>query len=204
MKKSITNKDKKKFGAHDTDTEHMTRKGMAPPPRIIDFSKLQSLGINIPELSLIHNLMRSGNEKDQPTCDVLHQRFEKKIPYTDRKQVWGDRGRKALTRHGWIEMVIDIAGEGKVIKEKRKAQDFPEIWTNHTFLLFTSFLDNYIENVFPMYLHFVLKSTPILPLPFKYLELYVRSQYSNDMNLFGDFQVSDIGSKFRKPISSDL
>ena len=152
-------------------------------PRVVDSSVLEKFGIFVPNLMLFHSLIRSGELTEKFT--TLRERFS----------LSDNNGRPTMNKFGDILLVIETVEEKSEsyinLKRTRQPRDLPQKWQNRFRIISSALLTNFATDVFPLHMHFVLKNSPLYPLPFEYIEIYMKAEYGNQGNILADYEEGD-------------
>jgi len=184
------------------DLEHQNRSGNeSPPARIINPYQLQSYGIYLHEINQIHALMR-GIIHQSHKCDVLQGwcgMQQHNFKTASKEEMW--------TPHGRIFFMIDIS-PGKPVKIKKTISDYlpdgkihskiDKTFYNCFYIVFHHIIEAYCTEIFPFYLHFIVKDSKIHPMPVPYMEILISSEKKTKGNLLGDFNYLDCKSGITK------
>ena len=169
---------KKSHKVESGDIENLIRLGNKPVPRVLKPYILDNFGFNT---YIMYYLIKFITYKD------LHGRnsFDKMDFFINFNKKTGLKP---------IRIFIDICGKGVYKKVIRDPYELPpdsfaffKVWT-------TGVLDEFMANVFPHYLHFLFKDTPITPFPVPYLEFYMKSGDGNLGNLMENLRDGDVPS----------
>lgn len=125
--------------------------------------------------------------------DILRQDFTLKTPKPGEDFYFKNNWKEPWTPHGKITLSIDTTLNKASAPTVLRPDEAPTLWSKHFFILFGPFLDVFVKEVFPFHLHLIIKSTPICPAPFPYLEFYMKAQYGNRGNLLADRSTQDLG-----------
>ena len=91
-----------------------------------------------------------------------------------------------------IEVMISVSGEGIMQKTVLHPNDLePEA---HFYFkeIMGAIVSMFMEQIFPNYVHFLFKNTPLTPFPMPYFELYMKSDDCHAGNIFENIQEGDI------------
>ena len=172
MKNAIKDQQKVEIG----DTENLYRASSEKPvPRVLKPYVLDNFGFHTFIMNfLIQFLVRKDlHGKDGFEKMDFYIKFDKKLNLKP------------------IRIFIDICGTGKYTKVIRDPYELPPD-SFYFFKEWTSgIIDIFFENVFPNYVHFLFKNTPITPFPIPYLEFYMKSYDGHGGNLFENLRDGD-------------
>ena len=187
---------KNAYSDNDTDLEHLSRSSYdSLPPRVLIPGVLNFYGLNLYIISLMHKFITQSLE---PLKD------EKKIYFTGIKERYLRRPnesklhlpssyekRKIRPAEGWTLLRIDTSVASGKQKEWVDIRHLPEKWQFAWNVFFWKWLDEFMENIYPKHIHFLLKDSIMTPLPFKYFEFFLKFENGNMGNLCADFKHGD-------------
>ena len=201
---SLINKPiKNKFSDNDTDLEHISRSNTILPPRIINPQVLAVYGLNMALIGMIINFIKNG----LPPTHLSGKRVYytgikgagyKKLESFKLDSITGKKKTINDVQYGKIQWEIETSAGSKKEKVCIQYRDMPKKWRIMWDLLFFTFITEYLESIFPKHLHFILKDSILTPLPFPYLELFLKAEKATMGNLCADFAEGDTidGSKY--------
>lgn len=154
--------------------EKLYRTGGKPAPRVLQQNEIEHYGFFLPNLKILYDLM-DGKFQAQGIEDEAFGKLREKY-YNP-----------ALPQVGEVVLMIDIGTN----KGTRSPRSLSKPWQG----VFSPFKDSTLyafhETLFPKHAHFILKSTPIMPLPVPYMEFYIKAEGGNAGNAIAYFKEGD-------------
>ena len=178
---------KTKYSLNDTDIEHLNQSphSLILPPRVISTQALERFGWSMTYFKLISDFMGL----DQHT-----KAFGKKEKFSGIREKMilkfkTPKGKIEDTKFGDITYSFDSSSNrmrSKFISPRDLDEKDASIWN----LFVETFLEIYLNNIFPLHANFILKDSIATPLPFPYLEVYVKASKATAGNAFADINLA--------------
>ena len=183
---------KKDYGKKDTDHEHLLRSPqMSLPPRVI---KPRILKVYDIDLIMIAFMIKgiSDLRKDRATdfdFTGLRESFLRKLP---QHNLTLNGKSNYLPKEGKILFYMDIIEDSLTVKKAKNIRYLQPDLQRFFLIGLDRLLTSFIENIYPKHLHFILKDSILTPLPFKYVEFYMKAEEGNMGNITADFADGDV------------
>ena len=157
------------------DVENLSRPYGKPAPRVLKPYVLQNFGLDLKMLEYLINFFVAPPFRERHKFDEI--RF--KIFF------------KKTMNLKPMDVNMSISGQKKFINDIMHPKDMEE----DMFYLFDhimrAIVDNFMNQIFPCYIHFLFKDTPLTPFPMPYFELYMKSDDCWAGNVFDKFEEGD-------------
>lgn len=161
--------------------EKASRVNNKPAPRILNIHELAKGGFAIPSLKGLYAIMQIGDEmkaigiEDSP-IGRLREKYNN----------------SALPQVG--DIFVQIEANRAPGSRTSSPRDMSKKWQAYFNKFMEGVLNAFYEEVFPKHAHFIIQDSPVVPMPVPYMEVYIKSQYGNDGNLFAYFEEGDLPS----------
>ena len=170
-----TNQNKASKEVLKGDVENLSRSYGKPVPRVLKPYVLEHFGLDLKMIEYLINFFVAPPFRERHKFDEV--RF--KIYF---KKVFNLRP---------MDVNISISGNNKLVKDIIHPQNMEEDMSHLFTHIMRAIVDNFMNQVFPCYIHFLFKDTPLTPFPMPYFEMYMKSDDCHGGNVFDKFEEGD-------------